>query len=198
VLHGCAGFSAAEAATVIAATAVLSAATAPAITDYIEDARLIRARHDVAMIAVSLIRLGNDVRLAPSAPGHWAAYDLLVGAGPAPRAATRDATRWTRPETLDDVGLLDDHLITNAAGYEPYRSRDGLGWRGAYLQKPVGADPWGHRYAVNVGVARNPRSDVLVISSGSDGAVTAPFDADGLPSGGDDIVAVVSSGGGGR
>jgi hypothetical protein len=62
----------------------------------------------------------------------------------------------------------------------------------------VAADPWGHRYEVNVGALRSDRFDTVVLSAGRDGIVESPFEQDGLPSTGDDLVAVVSSSGMGR
>ncbi len=73
-----------------------------------------------------------------------------------------------------------------------------FGWRGPYLQKAVGADPWGHRYAVNVRALRTSGSDTFVISAGADGIVATAFDADGLHGSSDDIAALVASSGVGR
>ena len=45
---------------------------------------------------------------------------------------------------------------------------------------------------------RSHRFDTVILSAGPDGIVESAFERDGLPSTGDDIVAVVSSAGMGR
>ena len=60
-------------------------------------------------------------------------------------------------------------------------------WRGAYCAGPIGPDPWGTRYAVNVeflaralgaGPVGNV-NDVVVVSAGPDRVVDTQFDIDG-------------------
>ena len=94
----------------------------------------------------------------------------------------------------EDVGWLDDHLISNRAAYTPDRQDERRGWRGAYIQQPVGPDPWGARYALNVGAIMHQSADLFVLSAGPDGMVTVPFDADGLTLIGDDLVSLLASG----
>ena len=83
-------------------------------------------------------------------------------------------------------------------------------WRGAYMQGPVGPDPWGTRYSVNVeflakatgvgvGVSGSV-NDVFVLSAGRDGVADTPFETqltagrDGATALGDDVIYVVSGG----
>jgi hypothetical protein len=180
-------------------TALLTGSAAPAITESIELAKGIRAQHDVDTIGTGLVRLFNDVGYHPARPGHWAAYDVLVGAGPPPMpAGSAGVDAWLAAAGRAGVGQLDDHLISNAAAYLPSRHGGSPGWRGAYLQKPIGADPWGHRYATNVAVMRRREADLLVVSAGQDGRLETNFEADGLRTPGDDIVMLVLSGGVGR
>jgi hypothetical protein len=193
-LRGCRGFSVAEVTTILAAMTILSGLSVPAITDYIEDAKLVRARHDVATIGVSLIRLFNDVGSERTRPRGWLTYSILVGAGPAPVTMNDRTEAWAVATGAGRVGLLDDQLLTNGAGYVPFIPAERRGWRGAYLQQSVGPDPWAHRYAVNVG-AMSRDADIFVVSAGADGTVTLFFDADGLGPAGDDIVSLVSSAG---
>jgi hypothetical protein len=188
------GFSTTEVATVLTALTLLSGAAAPAVSDYVEDAKLVRARSDVATIAVSLVRLFSDVGAAQARKVAWGRHDLLVGAGDAPAAASAAATGWTADRTSDAIGHLDDHLVDNGAGYARRAPNATLGWRGAYLQQAVGPDPWGHRYAVNLAAMTSEQFDTVALSAGPDGRVDAPFERDGVRSGGDDLVAVVSSG----
>lgn len=192
---GMRGFSVAEVLTILTAFTILGGLTAPAIYDYFEDARLIRARHDTSTIAVSLVRLVHDVGSEGGRPKGWASYDLLVGGGLAPAAVEDETFTWTIPASVRGVGFIDDQLIRNSAEYSPRRTSSAIGWRGPYVQKTVDADPWGHRYAVNLRALRTTGSDTFVLSAGPDGIVTTPFDSDGLLGIGDDVVALVSSAG---
>ncbi|MBI4265849.1 MAG: hypothetical protein HY657_15850 [Acidobacteria bacterium] len=124
---------------------ILSAAAAPAVNDYVEQAKLVRAASDVRTIAVSLARLFDDAGPERHLPGGRGSYDLLVGAGAVPAAPGTRAAEWTAPLDENRVGLLDDHLITNEAGYTPREQGGFSGWRGAYLQQHIKPDPWGHR-----------------------------------------------------
>jgi Type II secretion system (T2SS), protein G len=193
--RGVHGFSVAEVLTILTAFTILGGLTAPAIYDYIEDARGIRARHDVTTIAVSLVRLFDDVGSESGRPKGWASFDLLVGAGVAPAAGQDQASAWAIPADASGVGLIDDQLVRNAAEYTRHRTSAMIGWRGPYVQKTVDADPWGHRYAVNVRALRTTGADTFVLSAGPDGVVTTPFDSDGLSGARDDIAALVSSSG---
>jgi hypothetical protein len=184
-----------EITTVLAALSILSGVAAPAVTTYVEDAKLVRARGDVRTIAISLVRMMSDVGPERAREGGWATYDLLVGAGAVPSTATAASRDWARSAS---VGRLDDHLIANAPEYVVRRGRAQFGWRGAYIQDPVAADPWGQRYAVNVAAMKSFVLDTVTLSAGADGIVESPFERDGLPTAGDDIVAMVSSAGVGR
>jgi hypothetical protein len=56
------------------------------------------------------------------------------------------------------------------------------------------ADPWRRRDAVNVAMMTTPTSlDTVVLSAGPNDLVETAFARDGLASGGDDIVATISS-----
>jgi Tfp pilus assembly protein PilE len=109
--------------------------------------------------------------------------------------------------------LMDRQFVTNAAGYAAASftsgggPRAGLGWRGAYLNGPIDVDPWGYAYQANtvfLGVASDAAdgtgegqlrggwtSDVMVLSSGSNGVVQTAFAAAGAVGAGDDVVYVV-------
>ena len=190
------GFSVTEVTTILTALTILSGVAAPAVTNYIEDAKLVRARGDVRTIAISLVRLIHDVGPERTRQDGWATYDLLVGQGlvPATAAASR---KWAVPAGAN-VGRLDDQLITNTAEYSVRQGRSPFGWRGAYIQDPVAADPWGQRYAVNVAAMKSAAFDTVALSAGANGMVESAFERDGLPTAGDDIASMVSSAGMGR
>jgi len=192
--RNCRGFSVTEVTTILTAMSILSAAAAPSVSDYVEEAKQIRARSDVRTIGVSLVRLFNDVGGERTIEGGWGHYDLLVGAGAAPGAGSAAAVSWSDVDETR-VGLLNDHLISNGPGYTARRASHRSGWRGAYLQDPVSADPWGHRYAVNVSALKSRYLDTVVLSAGPDGIVNSPFERDGLPTAGDDMGSLVSSDG---
>ena len=150
----CRGYSVTEVTTILTALTILSGVAAPAVTTYLEDAQLVRARGDVRTIAISLVRLMSDVGLERNRAEGWATYDLLTGAGLIPATGTASSHRWASAGAK--VGSLDAHLITNAADYPARLPRAQFGWRGAYIQDPVSADPWGQRYAVNIAAMKSP------------------------------------------
>lgn len=190
-LIGSSGFSVTEAAIILTVMSILSGLAAPAVNDYVEQAKMVKARSDVKTIGVTLVRLLADV----GAPGmrHWSSYDLLVGPGTIPAVGRPDGAGWAAAES-DTVGHLDDHLVTNAAGYAA-ADAPRPAWRGAYLQDRMTTDPWGARYAVNIAAMAQPFADTVALSAGADGRVDTPFSFDGAAAGGDDLTAVVSSSG---
>ncbi len=165
--------------------------------------------------------------------------DLLVSDGDIPTLATSVSTEsfWTQTVNLAEVDTLSNHLVENQPGNsdtQRYRtpadiivsgggnnidftSADSAGynapyaWRGAYLRGPVSADPWGNRYAVNVGFldprastsisgisgtcsypTDYPKADVFVLSAGPDQEVDTPSCQDGAKPGDNDVIFVVS------
>jgi type II secretory pathway pseudopilin PulG len=190
----CRGFSVAEVTTVLTALSILSAAAAPSVSEYVEEAKLIRARQDVRAVALGVVRLMDDVGPERKIEQGWASYDLLVGNGLVPAASGADSQAWTSVDAKT-VDALDDHLITNAAGYTQRRRGAMLGWRGAYLQQSIQSDPWGNRYAVNIRAMKSDHFDTLALSAGPNGIVESGFEVDGLTTQGDDIFALVATSG---
>ncbi len=163
--------------------------------------------------------------------------NLLVSDGDVPTGAAgvTDVAFWLQAVSATFVQTLSDHLIENqpndttanryrnpndvttasTGGNIDFARTESSGfnapyaWRGAYLKSPVNADPWGNRYAVNVGfldpsptiaianistaVANYPRMDVFVISAGGDEEIDTTPEQDGAVPGDDDIIYVVSS-----
>jgi hypothetical protein len=187
----CRGFSVTEGTTVLTVLSILGGLAAPAVNDYVEQAKMVKAQHDVKTIGVTLVRLFDDVGTAGTR--ELARFDLLVGPGAPPAITDAVAARWAMPSTAPAVGFLDDHLLTNAARYETTSDPHANGWRGAYLQDRISSDPWGTRYAVNVAAMKDPHSDTLTHSAGADGRADTPFAADGLATRGDDVTGVVAS-----
>lgn len=171
---------------------------------------------------------GNGATAA-DAPTRDAAnrVDLLVSAGNVPalgvsrssgtpdwNAAVVDASGVQRleyflvqntPGGLAANGYRTAVNMTTSANFDPDSGgtfNSEFGWRGAYLPGPLGPDPWGNRYAVNVeflakALGAGPSgnvNDVFVVSAGLNGSVETRFDTDGITAGGDDIIFVVSGG----
>jgi len=192
-----AGFSVAEMTTVLTAMSILGAAAAPVIGDYVNDARMIRAQQDTRVVAIAVERMTADVMGHGERDGGWATFDLLVGPGATPEVASGAGQEWAAPVGARQAALLEDQLMLNGPGY-PTGTRTQLnpirGWHGPYLEAGVGADPWGHRYAVNVKFLKGGSFDTFVVSAGPNGIIETPFQADGTVARGDDIVVVVSPG----
>ena len=151
--------------------------------------------------------------------------DLMVTAGNIPTLGVARAVGgppdWDTAVDNASVQLLDNYLIANTPSNlaaNAYRSAEDMSvlsnfdpdsgatynskfaWRGAYLPGPIGADPWGARYSVNVeflakalgGGPSGNVNDVLVLSAGSNQRTETRYDTDGVTGAGDDIIYVVS------
>jgi type II secretory pathway pseudopilin PulG len=174
-----------------------------------------------------LLRDGNGAA-ATAPPSHAAAnrVDLLVSSGAVPTVGVARATAgadWDDPVDDAAVQRLEYFLVLNtpsnlaANAYRTSSSMSVVGefdpdsgalynvehaWRGSYLPGPVGPDPWGTRYAVNVeflarALGAGPSgtaNDVFVISAGPDRVVETRFDVDGATAGNGDLLYVVSGG----
>jgi type II secretory pathway pseudopilin PulG len=155
--------------------------------------------------------------------------DLLVSDGKTPTVHTARSgagTDWDDAVDNDLVQKLEYYVTTNTpsnTAANAYRTAPNMStttqfdpdsgaqynaehaWRGPYLPGPIGADPWGNRYAVNVEyLARAPSpdpfttptgavNDVVVLSAGNNGLVEIRYDTDGVTSG-NDVFYVVSGG----
>ena len=191
LVAACGGFSATETTLIVAATSVLSATATPHVQEYLENARAVKASGDVQVITVSLVRLTADVHRLRMERGI--APTLLVSDGEVPAANEAPVRAWAQPIDGREVQPLASHLLDNSAGYPT----DGGGfgrWRGPYMDK-VSPDPWGHRYAVNIGVAERPGGHtIVVVSAGPNGVVETPFETVGVGTIGDDILGIVGRG----
>jgi hypothetical protein len=124
---------------------------------------------------------------------------LLAGAGNIPALAT-GVTTWNSATTVATCDLLSNHLSANTPKsqstniYPTTTTAPGSEfiWRGPY-QSSIQADPWGYRYAINIGNMTGAYPAVWVISAGPDGIIqtafspTAPAVGTTLMASGDDI-----------
>jgi type II secretory pathway pseudopilin PulG len=174
-----------------------------------------------------ILRDGNG-GAATTLPSHAAGnrVDLLVGSGAVPTLGVARATAgadWDDAVDNAAVQRLEYFLVQNTPSNlaaNAYRTASSMSvatefdpdsgalynaehaWRGAYLPGPVGPDPWGTRYAVNVeflarALGAGPSgnvNDVFVVSAGSDRVVDTRFDLDGAAPGTSDLIYVVSGG----
>lgn len=174
-----------------------------------------------------VLRDGNG-GAATTPPSHAAGnrVDLLVGSGTVPTVAVARATAGADWDDVVDnaaVQRLEYYLVQNTPSNlaaNAYRTASSMSvatefdpdsgalynaehaWRGAYLPGPIGPDPWGTRYAVNVeflarALGAGPSgnvNDVFVLSAGPDRVVDTRFDVDGATPGSSDLLFVLSGG----
>lgn len=191
LVSSCAGFSTAETTAIVAATSILSATATPQIQEYLESARAVKAAGDVRVIALSIFRLTTHVqriRLAEKVRPQ-----LLVSDGEIPEVTDAATRPWALPLDGRDVQPLAAHIIDNSAGYSVDAGHFQR-WRGPYMDN-LSPDPWGSRYAANVGLLDATGGHaVLVLSAGPNAIVETPFQAVGLQTGGDDVVGLIGRG----
>jgi len=186
------GFSAAEATIILSTISILAAAAAPSLGDHVNDARTSRARDEVRVVAMAMARLSDDMLSRGDTPGGVNTLTLALTPGDAPVVGAGVDPRFGAAAGSAGVGMLNDHLVTNEVGY-PRPGGDlppGIrGWKGPYLDRPMGTDPWGRRYALRFG---RGSAATIVVSAGSDGVISTIDGPNGLLVGGDDIVSVLS------
>lgn len=185
------------------------------------------------------MQVGNGGTGTPPDPSDTYRVNLLVSDGDIPTLGTGVSTEsfWTAAVDNSDVDTLSNHLVENTPGSSSsnrYRNPTDIvvgtpggnnidfartessgfnapySWRGPYLRSPVDPDPWGNRYAVNVGflypapitaisgitastsTSDYPRMDVFVLSAGPDEEVDTKSAQDGAVPGDDDFIYLVS------
>jgi hypothetical protein len=151
--------------------------------------------------------------------------DLMVSDGSVPQVFTSVArgsgTDWNTAQVDNSpVQKLEYYLATNkpsnaagnayrsatnmsvATNFDPVSSQtfnSDYAWRGPYISGPIGPDPWGNRYAVNVefmakAIGAGPSgnvNDAIVLSAGNNGMVETAINVDGSNST-NDVVYVLS------
>ncbi|MHB8533805.1 MAG: hypothetical protein ACYDC2_13885 [Solirubrobacteraceae bacterium] len=173
-------------AALLAALAAATYVAWPAMRGTTDRTRSERARQDAQAIAGALISFYRDngffplwARQPDGKEGQLRRIDLLVSDGEAPSAPP--GSLWATGR----IGMLASELVTNRPSYGLREDPDGMGWNGPYLPESPGPDPWGRRYAVNIGLipsADSPPDDrgparfaVWVLSSGPDGIVETSY-----------------------
>ena len=198
--RGAGGFSLVETTIILSVLTLLASVMAPSIGDYVVEARLIKARADMQMIAVAVSRFAFDVTLQSNQPDSWSHFDVLVGEGEIPGSTANETVTWVAKPSSGRASSLDAHLVTNEAGHARRESQFGggmfsRGWAGPYLSGGIGPDPWGYRYAVSVRhMADGSGSSALVISAGPDGIIETPFNGNGVSTNSDDLTVLLAPG----
>jgi type II secretory pathway pseudopilin PulG len=189
------GLSLLEVTFMMTLLAALAAAVAPTVAATVRNARTTRAMLDAQAIRDAInsfkangftIFTHDGTQLAVSR------VEFLYSDGDIPEAGSSSLWRNTTANRVND--FLEEHLITNSFnGLFAYSTIAAPVWRGAYLDGPVDPDPWGNRYAVNVGYLGPNVEDVVVISAGPDEAVDTPDTGNPLAEGDDDILLLVEA-----
>jgi type II secretory pathway pseudopilin PulG len=135
------GMSLVEATIILLVLMLLTSVLAPSIYDFVVDAKMVKVKEDCEAIGVSLMRLVRDV-------------------GPCLQYVSGDCSGDNRIDALYSRGVaggfdwpatggdMEEQFTTNThSAHEVYPLPV---WRGAYLSAPIGPDPWGTRYGVNV------------------------------------------------
>jgi prepilin-type N-terminal cleavage/methylation domain-containing protein len=186
------GFTLIEVIVAIAVVAILAGIITPSVIKHLDDSKRARAQNDCLVIGSSIANFYKDVGRMPNmnAAGN-AGITLLVGTGNTPTLGAGIGT-WNAATTGATTDLLSNHLIDDqpkgqTGNIYPQTAGAELTWRGPYLSS-FPSDPWGNRYAVNIGSAVT-----WVLSAGPNGQVQTAFNpvvaAGTVPTaGGDDIV----------
>jgi len=187
------GFTLIEMAVVLAIIAVLAAVLTPMVTNYLDQARVVRATADVKTIADAIRLYERDTAKWPiftSSGQSSAVATELVGPGNAPTAGASWAAYTT---TTGLIGQLNTNFLGLSTGSQ-VTNPGRVAYRGPYIGA-LDSDPWGNQYVVT---ATNLNSGVsnwaIVISAGPNGTLdsnpnqanTATFTATN-----DDIVAII-------
>ena len=165
------GMSLVEATIILMVLATLTAVISPSISDYVNDAKSVKAKEDVEVIGGAIVRVIRDtgypcLQLAGTTGCTLLnRVDVLVSGGNTPTVTGADfvgtATTITGGVTVNWRGAanqstqfdtMDSQFVTNTPAYTgpDYTAgggpRGSLGWRGSYLPGPISGDPWGFMY----------------------------------------------------
>jgi prepilin-type N-terminal cleavage/methylation domain-containing protein len=194
------GFTLIEVIVAIAVVAILAGVITPSVIKHLDDSKRARALNDCLVIGSTIGSFYKDVGYMPSKNSAGQnTINLLVSQGNTPTQAA-GINNWNTATTNAAVDLLSNHMSANTPKSQTanvYPTTGAFAWRGSYHTE-FPADPWGNRYAVNIGNSRNNTNPALsypiwVLCAGPNGIIETPFNpnipAAGtvLTTGGDDI-----------
>jgi prepilin-type N-terminal cleavage/methylation domain-containing protein len=199
------GFTLIEVIVAIAVVAILAGVITPSVIKHLDDSKRARAQNDCLVIGSAIGSFYKDVARMPNMNAAGAAsVTLLASEGNIPTLGT-GVTLWNAATTAATCDLLINHLSANNPKtqttniYPTTTSAPGseFVWRGPY-QTSFPADPWGNRYAINIGNMASTNAAlsnaVWVLSAGQDGIIQTAFNpavpavGTTLAQSGDDIV----------
>ena len=195
------GFTLIELTVVLAVIVTLALVITPSIANFINDSRVAKARNDCQTIASGVYQFFRDT-------GYFPLWRVARKGGPGEPASRLEVLASRGNPPLEDVptlwstgvtGGLAEQLVNNTPGYALKTPNSQFGWNGPYFSSDIGADPWGNRYLINIGLvdtspgaatsSGRPKAAVWVLSAGPNGTVETPFAVSILSAspGGDDI-----------
>ena len=181
------GFTLIELTVVLAVIVTLALVLTPSIANFINDSRVARARNDCQTLASGIFQFYRDTGFfpvwtiaqngGPGLPAHK--VQVLASRGNPPLEDV--PTQWTTGAT----GSLAEQLVNDVPGYALKSPTSQFGWNGPYFSSDIGADPWGNRYVVNIGLidlspgaatlSGQAKLAVWVLSAGPNGTIETPF-----------------------
>jgi hypothetical protein len=204
------GLSLVEATIILMILATMTAVIAPSMGDFLEDARGHKVKEDTESLGIGIARLLRDTGLKGLKLDASVAFtranrvDRLESDGTAPALAASAAAFTSASNIVDasinwntgtNIDTFEDQLVSNTLTTNNYSvptgANRGRGWRGAYVNFPIGSDPWGYKYYTNTlfltvatdgnaGTGEGQISgfwtkDVIVISGGADNTIQTAF-----------------------
>jgi prepilin-type N-terminal cleavage/methylation domain-containing protein len=195
------GFTLIEVIVAIAVVAILAGIITPNVVKHLDDSKRARAQNDCLVIGAAISSFYKDVARWPNMNAAGAVgVTLLVSEGNRP-AMGPGVGAWNGLPTAANCDMLSNHMSSNTPKSQStnvYPTTGEFHWSGPY-QTSFPSDPWGNRYAVNIGNMVNNTNPALsyavwVLSAGPNGTVDTVFNP-GVPAlgttliaGGDDIV----------
>jgi competence protein ComGC len=198
-----AGFTLIEVSLMLIAALIMVFALTPSVAATIHNARVTAAETMMADIEAGILLFQDDLQI------KYFTYDgglntghliyVLVSDGDIPREVSDAATmsEWQQPvsnSATTRYDFMERHLITNVLTGGMYNElgnpeAPARGWRGPYLNPPIGPDPWGNRYAINSQYLVPPTfNDVVILSAGQNEIIETAFTGNPLLAGGDDLI----------
>jgi len=211
------GMTLIETTIVLVATAVLVAALAPVAAAALTDARIAAATTYATNLATAINNAVSDIsfpefKVDGDGKGGDDVVRMLVSDGDTPdqcNVSTTDGCgtpttgflpekSWIRPVQPDSNGttiftfvdFFDRHLILDMPGNHVANAYV-TSWRGAYINTPISADPWGNRYMFSAQNMNLFPETSNVLSAGPDEAIDTTWDLATKNANADDIVVFV-------
>ena len=198
------GFTLIEMAVVLAIIAILAAMLTPLLTNYIDNARNVRATADTSSLAKAYLLHYRDTSFFPvyssgaQSTGVPSKNCQVSGSAGTPALPTgTNHANWAGGMNCvaGTIGLIRSFLNVNTLGLSTSASNSNSAYRGPYLDGLDGSDPWGQPYVVtSKHLGSNQTYYAFTISAGPDlGLGTDPLQVHSsvLATTGDDITTLI-------